>query len=73
MTERERAEAEVAEKERALTDAFEAPGGDWYDVPPSMVREGFADTAEEGLRVLKDLLIGNCFDTLHPETALYVL
>ena len=58
MTERERAEAEVAEKERALTDAFEAPGGDWYDVPPSMVREGFADTAEEGLRVLKDLLIG---------------
>lgn len=58
MTERERAEAEVAEKERALTDAFEAPGGSWYDVPPSMVREGFADTAEEGLRVLKDLLIG---------------
>ena len=58
MTERERAEAEVAEKERALTDAFEAPGGSWYDVPPSMVREGFADTAEEGLRTLKNLLMG---------------
>ena len=58
MTERERAEAEVAEKERALTDAFEAPGGSWYDVPPSMVREGFADVAESGVNALKDLLIG---------------
>tara|TARA_R110002020_G_C16155901_1_gene763015 strand:- start:45 stop:1115 length:1071 start_codon:yes stop_codon:yes gene_type:complete len=44
--------------ERDLTKVVETPGGSWYEVPASMVREGFADTAEEGLRTLKNLLMG---------------
>ena len=44
--------------ERDLTKVVETPGGSWYEVPASMVREGFADVAESGVNALKDLLIG---------------